>query len=289
MVQVTGFELCLLQKVRQRCLWSLWSNTWRNHTWDTNDSRSLLNYILFNLSIGIVVLSRGIQKQGWCLPKLKPLYSKAISKNQISWMLYGWPWLGLRNLECSCWKAVELLQLQLSFSAELNFSSVELLQLSWAFSTPAELQVQLGSRQVQPGSRASWTGVQRVSTGVQGKFSRGFFPQTSLVKTGWTGPRGGSTSVRVTWPVWPPDWQTNCQSDPQVVEPALGVVQPVSRLVFAVWPTVCQSDWQTDCQPAPGSWTGPRGGSVGLPQPKSVQRLVLKPHLYILTPTSLPT
>ena len=38
---------------------------WRNHTWDTNDSRSLLNYILFNLSIGIIVLSRGsIKKVG---------------------------------------------------------------------------------------------------------------------------------------------------------------------------------------------------------------------------------
>jgi hypothetical protein len=43
---------------------------------------SLLNYILFNLSIEIVVLSRGVQKEGCCLPKLKPLYSKAISKNQ---------------------------------------------------------------------------------------------------------------------------------------------------------------------------------------------------------------
>jgi hypothetical protein len=39
-------------------------------------------YILFNLSIGIIVLSRGIQKEDWCLPKLKTLYSKAISKKQ---------------------------------------------------------------------------------------------------------------------------------------------------------------------------------------------------------------
>ena len=36
---------------------------WRNHTWDTNDSRSLLNYILFNLSIGIVVLLGGSKKK----------------------------------------------------------------------------------------------------------------------------------------------------------------------------------------------------------------------------------
>jgi hypothetical protein len=110
---------------------------WRNHTWDTNDSRSLLNYILFNLSIGIVVLSRGIQKEGWCLPKLKPLYSKAISKNQISWTFYGWPWLGLRNLECSCWKQLNFFNcswaFELSFSAELNFSWLELSQLQLNF------------------------------------------------------------------------------------------------------------------------------------------------------------
>jgi hypothetical protein len=57
---------------------------WWNHTWDTNYSRSLLNYILFNLSIGIVVLSREIQIEGWCLPKLKHLYSKAIFEKQKS-------------------------------------------------------------------------------------------------------------------------------------------------------------------------------------------------------------
>jgi hypothetical protein len=34
------------------------------------------------LSIEIVVLSRGIQKKGWSLPKLNSLCSKAISKNQ---------------------------------------------------------------------------------------------------------------------------------------------------------------------------------------------------------------
>jgi hypothetical protein len=176
--------------------------------------------------------------------------------------------------------------------AELNFSWVELLQLQLSW-TSVELTF----------LNSSWTststGVQAGSTGVQGKFNLGperfnrgprkvqlgFFPQTSLVKTGWTDPRGGSTGVRVTWPVWPPDWQTDCQSDPQAVEPALGAVQLVSGPIFAFWPVVCQSD----CQPAPGGWTGPRGGSTGPPQPKSVQQLVLKPHLYILTPTSLPT
>jgi hypothetical protein len=165
---------------------------WRNHTRDTNDSRSLLSYILFNLSIGIVVLSRGIQKEGWCLPKLKPLYSKAIFwKPKISLKFYGWSWLGLRNLECSYWKAAELLKLQLSWtSAELSFFSCSWaeLRLSWTFSTPTELQL-------QPGSRASSTGVQRGSTGVQGKFSRGFFPR--------------------------PHWSIP-------VEPVLAAVQPVS-------------------------------------------------------------
>jgi hypothetical protein len=162
---------------------------------------------------------------------------------------------------------------------ELHFNCI--FSCSWAFSTAVELYLncswtalQPGSREVQPGSKESSIRV---------------FPRTSLVNTGWTGPRGGSTGVRVTWPVWPPDWQTDCQSDHQAVEPALGVVQPVLGPIFAVWPAVCQSDWQTNYQPAPDSWTGPRGSSTGSPQPKSAQRLVLKPHLYILTPTSLPT
>jgi hypothetical protein len=191
---------------------------WRNHTWDTNDSR-ILNYILFNLSVGIIVLSRGIQKEGWCLPKLKPLYSKAIfCKPKISLKFYGWPRLGLRNLECSYWK-----------SAELNFSWVELSQLQLNFNFNwGPGQVQPESREVQPGSR---------------ECSAGFFSWTSLVKTGWTGPRGGSTDVRVTWLVWPPDWQTDCQSDPQAVEPALGAVQPVLGPVFVVWPV----DWLSAC------------------------------------------
>jgi hypothetical protein len=51
---------------------------WRNHTWDTNDSRSLLNYILFNLSIGIVVLSGGSIKKLVLVLKLKILDPKLL-------------------------------------------------------------------------------------------------------------------------------------------------------------------------------------------------------------------
>jgi hypothetical protein len=137
---------------------------WRNHTRDTNYSRSLLNYILFNLSIEIVILSRGIQKEGWCLPKLKPLYSKAISKNQnpldticltvvrieklrvfllkSSWAfsaeLSFFGWVELFQLS---WTSAELsfLSYSLAFSAELNFFNC-----SWAFSAAVELsQLQL--------------------------------------------------------------------------------------------------------------------------------------------------
>jgi hypothetical protein len=157
-----------------------------------------------------------------------------------------------------------------STAVELHFNCI--FSCSWVFSTTVELHLnyswtslQLGSREVQPG----------------------VFPWTSLVNTGWTGPRGGSTGVRVTWPVWPPDWQTDCQSDHQAVEPALGAVQPVSGPIFAVWPAVCQSHWQADCQPAPGGWTGPRGSSTDPPQPKLAQRLVLKPtYIYSLLPLS---
>jgi hypothetical protein len=92
-----------------------------------------------------------------------PKFKRYFWKPKISLTFYGWPWLGLRNLERPCWKAAELLQLQLSFSAELDFScSWAELQLSWAFSTPAELQLQLWTSltihqlNLPPGS---WAGV----------------------------------------------------------------------------------------------------------------------------------
>jgi hypothetical protein len=137
---------------------------------------------------------------------------------------------------------VELFQLRWT-SAELSFFSCSwAFQLSWASSAAVELfQLQLNFNfncvfncsWTSTGVQASSTRLQRGSTGVQGKFNRGpkrfnrgpgkvqhgsrevqpgstesstgVFPRTSLVKTGWTGPRGGSTDVRVTWPVWPPD------------------------------------------------------------------------------------
>jgi hypothetical protein len=135
---------------------------WRNHTWDTNYSRSLLNYVLFNLSIGIVVLSRGIQKEGWCLPKLKPPNSKAILKTEIPWTLCVWLLLGLRNRvfvlkkQLSFFSWVELLQLSWAFLAELNFFSwVEFFQLSWTSTSTVKLSdqkpVELASRPVELG------------------------------------------------------------------------------------------------------------------------------------------
>jgi hypothetical protein len=63
-----------------------------------------------------------------------PKFKSYFWKPKITLTFYGWPWLGLRNLECSCWKAAELVQLQLSFLAELDFSWVELLQLQLSFS-----------------------------------------------------------------------------------------------------------------------------------------------------------
>jgi hypothetical protein len=130
---------------------------WRNHTRDTNYSRSLLNYILFNLSIEIVILSMGIQKEGWCLPKLKPLYSKAISKKQNPLDTICLTVVRIEKLRVFLLKSSWAFSAELSFfgcswafSTELNFSWVELLKLqlsffscSWAFSTPVELQLQL--------------------------------------------------------------------------------------------------------------------------------------------------
>ena len=71
-----------------------------------------------------------------------PKFKSYFWKPKITLTFFGWPWLGLRNLECSCWKAAELLQLQLSFPAELDFSWVELLQLQLSW-TSAELSFQL--------------------------------------------------------------------------------------------------------------------------------------------------
>jgi hypothetical protein len=94
-------------------------------------------------------------------------------KPKISWTFYGWPWLGLRNWECSCWKAaVEL------------FSWTKL-QLSWAFSTTVELsQLQLNFNfKCEPlWPYTSWTCLRAVELG--------FSLLNSLVKTSWTGPEG---------------------------------------------------------------------------------------------------
>jgi hypothetical protein len=164
---------------------------WRNRTWDANSSRSLLNYILFNLSIGIIVLSRGIQKEGWCLLKLKPLYLKAISKTKSfghslsstgvrfgrrrSFLLKS-NWASSTELSFFSW--VELLQLSWASLAELSFFSwVELFQLSWAssaelnFFSRVELNFNWGLGQVQPRFRTSSIGVHVGSTEVLDKFN----------------------------------------------------------------------------------------------------------------------
>jgi hypothetical protein len=171
---------------------------WRNHTWDPNYSRSLLNYILFNLSIGIVILSRGIQKEGWCLSMLKPLYSKAISKNQNPLDTLCLTVVRIEKLRVfllkSSWAsstAVELFQ-QSWTSVELNFFIY-----SWASSAAVELsQLQLNfNLNYEPlwpytswtCLRASWTGVfspklygQDQLNWSQGRFNRSLTPLVRL-------------------------------------------------------------------------------------------------------------
>jgi hypothetical protein len=215
---------------------------WRNHTWDTNDSRSLLNYILFNLSIGIVVLSRGIQKEGWCLPNLKPLYSKAISKTQnpldtlcmtivrieklrVFLLKSSWAFSTAVELHFNCifsrsWAfstTVELHlncswtspQLQLNFTSTVSSATVELFQLQLNFtSTVVELHL-----------NCSWTSLQPVSGSpdrsdlLAGRLtvslttSQDLFLQFDL--------QSASLTSRLT------------VSLPQAVEPALGAVKPV--------------------------------------------------------------
>jgi hypothetical protein len=207
-------------------------------------------------------------------------------KPKISLTFYGWPWLGLRNLECSCWKAVELFQLQLNFTSTVSSAAVELFQLQLNFtSTTVELHLNYSWTSLQLYLQLqlsffnySWTSPQLqlnfTSTTVElhfnrgperfnrgpGKVQLGFFPRphwsipvepvlgavhrcqghlTGLTSWladslsvwppgGWTGPRGGSTGVRTCF------CSLTCSligrltiSLPQVVEPALGAVQPV--------------------------------------------------------------
>jgi hypothetical protein len=153
----------------------------------------------------------------------------------------------LRNLECSCWKAAELLQLQLSFPAELDFSWVELLQLQLSFSaeldfnwvelsTLVELQLQLWTsltiHQLNLPS-GSWAGV--------------FSPKLSgLDQLNWSW--GAVQLVSEPSNFWPAVCQSDWQSGHQSCQ---GVVQPVLSCL-TIYRSVCQSDWQTVCWPVMG-------------------------------------
>jgi hypothetical protein len=85
-----------------------------------------LNIFLFNLSIGIVILSGG-PKRRLVFAKAQPSKIKKLFRNLLDalWVQLEW---GLREGDSSCWKAVEL-----SFrKVQLDFSWVELsLQDSW--------------------------------------------------------------------------------------------------------------------------------------------------------------
>jgi hypothetical protein len=86
MAQVTG-SICVCFKRWDKDVCDPYEATpWRNHTWDTNDSRSLLNYILFNLSIGIVVLSRGSIKKVGVGTKAQNPWSKT---SILPWFHFG--------------------------------------------------------------------------------------------------------------------------------------------------------------------------------------------------------
>jgi hypothetical protein len=89
MAQVTG-SICVCFKRWDKNVYDPYEATpWRNHTWDTNDSRSLLNYILSNLSIGIVYYQGGsIKKVGvgtkaqnpWSKTSILPLFHLSFLK-----------------------------------------------------------------------------------------------------------------------------------------------------------------------------------------------------------------
>jgi hypothetical protein len=129
---------------------------WRNHTWDTNYSRSLLHYILFNLSIGIIVLSRGSKwKVGVCQSSslyIQKLFLKTKNILNVLWLtvvrfekprvfLLKSSWTSSTVVELFSWTK---LQLSWASSAVAELYSWAELQLSWPFSTTVELsQLQL--------------------------------------------------------------------------------------------------------------------------------------------------
>ena len=151
-----------------------------------------------------------------------PKFKSYFWKPKITLTLFGWPWLGLRNLECSCWKAAELLQLQLSFPAELNFSCDELLQLQLSFSAELDFSwVELFQLQLNFNFSCGplWPYPAELAPG---QLSWGF-----LSKTLWSRPAelvlGGSSTG-----LWPSDfWSAVCQSDWQSGRQGCqGAVQP---------------------------------------------------------------
>jgi hypothetical protein len=152
---------------------------------------------------------------------LKSSWTSSAAVELFSWTKLQLSWASSAELSFSAelnFSWVELLQLQLSFfswaelqlswtSAELNFSWVELLQLqlsffnySWAFSTLAKLQLQL------------WTSLT--------------IHQLNLPPGSWSG-------------VFSPELSGQDQ-----LNWFFGAVQLVSD-PSNLWPTVCQSDWRT--------------------------------------------
>jgi hypothetical protein len=133
MVQVTGL-ICVCFKRWDKDVCDPYEATpWRNHIGDTNDSRSLLNYILFNLSIEIVILSRGVQKWSLVFAKAQASIFKSYFENQI-----------LLNALCLTVVRIEKLRVFLLKSSWTSSTVVEFffswvkLQLSWASSATVE-------------------------------------------------------------------------------------------------------------------------------------------------------
>ena len=170
---------------------------------------------------------KGIQKEGWCLPKLKLLRFKSYFENKIFWTLYEFNWSEVwetdilpvqKQLSLFSW--VELLQLSWASSAELRFFNwVELFQLSWASSVELRFFSWVELSQLSwPSStelsffswvellQLSWafsaelnitsTRVQGGSTGVQGKFNRGAGQVQYESRASSTGVQAGSTEVQ---------------------------------------------------------------------------------------------
>ena len=222
---------------------------------------------------------------------LKSSWTCSAAAELFSWAGLQLSWAPSAVAELFSWAGLswaELLQLQLSFSAELSFFSY-----SWAFQlgwTSAELSFSAGLN-------FSWTQLQLWTSLTihqlnlpPGSWAGVFSPKLTgqdQLNWSWGAVQLVSDPSDLCSAVCQSDWQTGRQScQGRFNRPPPGRF----NRSWSTWPvcrSVWQSDWQTVCLTCQGRLNRPRG-RLNRPQAEnSAQRLVLSSHyIYYLLPLS---